>query len=325
MLHDRDYMHAGPDSSSQGSFLDKAKGWSAIKTLVVVNVIFFILQIVLVKRLYIPIETFKELMGTGSYAPLAQREWRNGTWQILVDYSFFQDQLILSSTMIKQGQLWRIVTHMFAHANFMHIFFNMFVLWNFGKPVEQILGKKRFFYLYFFAGLIASAAFLAFNWLSGIFALGASGAVMGVFLASALFMPYMKIFFFLIPIPIPIWKFVKWYALISAVMLISRLTGWDFGPPWAHSAHLGGMLGGWIFVRFFAKTKLPSIDIFNWLSKFRAQKKRGGFTHVKAGGEVDADSADVDRILDKISHSGLSSLTDREKTVLDEARRKLRK
>lgn len=302
MLHDRDYMRSGPGSSSQGSFIQTVKGWSAIKTLVVLNVVFFALQIFLV-------DTQKDVLGR-----FIQKEW-------------FTYQLILVPSLVRDGEVWRILTHMFAHGDFFHIFFNMFVLWNFGKPIEQMLGKKRFFYLYFFAGLVASFCYLGVNWVSNMPALGASGAVMGVFLASAVFMPHLKIFFFFIPIPIPIWKFVRWYAVISGLFLLGRLTGNDFGPNWAHSAHLGGMLGGWLFVKFFTKISLPVFGFAKWLSRFkvsRTEKTREKFTHVK-GTKSTASSSDVDRILDKISSSGIDSLSNDEKAALNEARQKLRK
>lgn len=301
MLNDRDYMRSGPGETSQGSFIKKAQSWSAIKTLVVLNVIFFALQILLV-------DSLRDQFGR------------------TVSYPWFTANIVLVPELVKQGEVWRLLTHMFAHGDFFHILFNMFVLSSFGAPIEQRLGKKRFYYLYFFSGFISTFAYLAVNWFSNTAALGASGAVMGVFMTCALFMPTMKVYFFFVPIPIPIGKFVKWYAIASFAMLVGRhVIGPDFGPNWAHSAHLGGMLGGWLFVRYFTKTNLPSFDIFSWFSKLKAQKKRDTFTHVKSAGKSDATSEDVDRILDKISQSGLTSLTDKEKSVLDEARSKLRK
>ena len=188
------------------------------------------------------------------------------------------------------------------------------------------MGKKKFYYLYFFSGLSAAFSYLVVNWDSNTPVLGASGAVMGVFMTCALFMPTMKVYFFFIPVPIPIGRFIKWYAIASLLMLIGRNTiGPNFGPNWAHSAHLGGILGGWLFVRYFVRANLPSFDIFHWFSNLRAQNKRDKFTHVKSSCTTEATSEDVDRILDKISQSGLSSLTDTEKSVLDEARSKLRK
>jgi len=309
MLQDRDYMNSSPGVSRQGSFLDNVKSWTAIKTIVVLNVIFFFLQLFVI----------------GEDHDSLGRVYR---YEVVTYYCQ------LSSVFIQKGELWRIISHMFVHGDLFHIFFNMFVLSSFGKPVEQRLGKKRFFFLYFFAGLVASLVYLQVNWKTGIPAIGASGAVMGVFMTAALFMPTMQVFFFIIPIPIPIWKFIKWYAGISFALLMMRIFNFDFGPAWAHSAHLGGMLGGWIFVKQFMKMKTPTIDFSKWFSNLKAKKKRDAFTYVKnskktgsytTGEAASSSLEDVDRILDKISNSGIGSLTDKEKATLENARKNLRR
>ena len=335
MLQDRDYMHSSPGNSRQGSFLSNVKSWTAIKTIVVLNVIFFFLQLFLTKKGYLPLQEFIELKSLELAEPLrSYSETKDGVEVVLANYAYFKYNLMLSSKSIMNGQVWKVITHMFAHADLFHIFFNMFVLASFGKPVEQRLGKKRFFFLYFMSGLIAALAFLVVNWFSGVYALGASGAVMGVFMTAALFMPTMQVYFFIIPIPIKIWKFIKWYAGISLLLLILRLVGSDFGPAWAHSAHLGGMLGGWLFVKLFLKMKTPTIDFSKWFSNLKAKKKRDAFTYVKnskktgsytKGEAADSSLEDVDRILDKISNSGIGSLTEKEKTILENARQNLRR
>ncbi len=335
MLQDRDYMNSSPGVSRQGSFLDNVKNWTAIKTIVVLNVIFFFLQLFLTKKCYLPLQDFIVLKHLDLADPLKNyAEIKDGVEVVYANYSYFKHSLMLSSQSIMKGQLWTVFTHMFAHADFLHIFFNLFVLSSFGKPVEQRLGKIRFFFLYFFSGIIACLTFLAVNWISGTYALGASGAVMGVFMTAALFMPTMQVFFFIIPIPIPIWKFIKWYAGISFALLMMRIFNFDFGPAWAHSAHLGGMLGGWVFVKQFLKMKTPTIDFSKWFSNLKAKKKRDAFTYVKnskktgsytTGEAASSSLEDVDRILDKISNSGIGSLTDKEKATLENARKNLRR
>jgi len=310
MLHDRDYMRTSPDGSRQGSFLRDIKNWSAVKTLIIINIVFFLLQVVIVG-------TAEDSIGRSYY------------------YDLVFHHCYLSSTTIKNGEVWRLISHLFVHASFFHIFFNMLVLAIFGKVVEQRIGKKRFYLLYFFAGLIAALVYLSVNWRSGTRAVGASGAIMGIFMSAALYMPTMPIYLFFIPIPIKIWKFVKWYAGFSFVLLLFRsFAGMNFGLNWAHSAHLGGILGGYLYLKYFLQVKGPSIDFSKWFSTLKNKRKTKGFTHVKKrkktgsytkGESTDSSLEDVDRILDKISNLGMGSLTEEEKTTLENARKNLRR
>ena len=166
----------------------------------------------------------------------------------------------------------QLITYMFMHANFEHIFFNMFAVWMFGRTLEAVWGPKRFliYYMicgigaglmqelvqymkYFFAwsqytavstsaGIIPMEAFL--NQLNTV---GASGAVYGILLAFGMLFPNSEMFVFPIPMPIKAKYFVIGYAVIE---LLLGITG---GDGVAHFAHLGGMLVGFILIIYWRK------------------------------------------------------------------------
>lgn len=137
---------------------------------------------------------------------------------------------------------YQFVTYMFLHANFEHIFFNMFALWMFGRTLEYELGSRRFLIYYMVCGvgaaLIQCLTAVVFGELP-IAVVGASGAVMGLLLAFGVMHPNAPIIFLFLPIPIK----AKWFVLAYGV--IELFLGWTgLGGNVAHFAHVGGMLWG---------------------------------------------------------------------------------
>jgi membrane associated rhomboid family serine protease len=123
---------------------------------------------------------------------------------------------------------------MFAHGSFEHILFNMFALFMFGLILEQRLGTNKFIFLYLLAGLIGAIGFMLFNHPDAR-ALGASGAIYGIFGALAYLVPNMRVYIYLVPVPM-------WIAgILYAVISIFGIGGSD---GIAHSAHLLGLVGG---------------------------------------------------------------------------------
>jgi rhomboid family protein len=147
-------------------------------------------------------------------------------------------------------QPWQLVTSAFLHANGMHIFLNMFALWMFGRDVERTLGSQRYFVLYFAAVLTAGLVqLLVVSSTQGpdIYpTIGASGGVFGVLLAFAYLYPKRIVVLLIPPIPMPAWLFVLLYGLLE---LGSGVLGTQQGI--AHFAHLGGMLGAYIALRYW--------------------------------------------------------------------------
>ncbi len=130
---------------------------------------------------------------------------------------------------------WTLVTHMFIHADFIHLFFNMLVLFFFGPELERRAGKKIFLYVYFTAGLIAAIAYSITSKSPYIPVVGASGAIMGVFAALAIIAPDIKVYVYFIPMKIT-------HALILFALLDFALLGAD--DMIAHTAHLSGIFVG---------------------------------------------------------------------------------
>ncbi len=186
---------------------------------------------------------------------------------------------------------WQVVTHMFMHGGFIHLLFNMFALWMFGRVLEQVWGPKRFLIYYFVTGLGAAFFFELVQWIQynkvmGILTpeqlqyvydsgseavrqgqnfadaqmgklnsilnvpvVGASGAVYGVLLAFGVLFPNTQLMFIFPPIPVKAKYVVIGYAAIELYLAITSP-----GSGIAHTAHLGGMIFGYLMIRYWRKT-----------------------------------------------------------------------
>ena len=142
---------------------------------------------------------------------------------------------------------YQLGTHMFAHGSFFHLFFNMFALWMFGSMLERVWGPKRFFIFYFACGLAAGIAHLILQ--PNAPAVGASGAIMGLFGAFAYLFPNTQLIIF--PIPVPI-KAKYAVGLMAAFDLFGGVS--SAGSNIAHFAHLGGLAMGLLLVLIWNKT-----------------------------------------------------------------------
>ena len=244
-------------------------------------------------------------------------------------------------------RIFQFVTYMFMHANFGHLFFNMFALWMFGNTLENIWGSQRFLLFYMVCGLGAGlcqelvqyiqytttlADYATVNtggriitmseYLNAMTTVGASGAIYGLLLAFGMMFPDSRIYlYFLLPIK------AKWFVIGYAVLeLFSGLTG---GDNVAHFAHLGGMLFGLLLIIYWRKHGLqgPNFDLKKWKGWFWKYKDRKKYTRYEEIKEVPRNDGEynrqraakersVDAILDKVSKSGYGSLTDEEKEFL---------
>jgi membrane associated rhomboid family serine protease len=239
--------------------------------------------------------------------------------------------LTLSPAGIRHGFLWQFVTFQFLHANFIHLLFNMLALWSFGRGLEQILGTRRFLQVYFAAGIIGGICQVILGFLLpnvwGGAVVGASAGICGMIAVYATIDPHSTIYFWMIP-------------LRAQVFLIGLVALSIFGivVPFdrsAHAAHLGGILTGIAFVRWFMNNDWA----FSKLDFRRKQEPRprelvttpaGSFwkKSKSSPGAEDLPSGDfiskeVDPILDKISAHGIQSLTESERRILEAARAKM--
>jgi len=143
---------------------------------------------------------------------------------------------------------WQLVTYAFLHGGVWHIAFNMFALYMFGSPIERVFGTRRFVLYYFVCVVSAALTQLAFAaMMGGLYpTIGASGGVFGLLLAYGLYFPNNRVMLIFPPIPMPARVFVVLYA---ALELFLGVTGTQAGV--AHFAHLGGMIGGWLMLRYW--------------------------------------------------------------------------
>lgn len=142
----------------------------------------------------------------------------------------------------------QVITHMFSHANFQHLFFNMFGLYMFGPWVESSLGAKRFLILYLVSGVVASALQM---FISPVPILGASGAIFGVTTAFATMFPNVQLMLLFPPIPMK----AKYMAIIFILLgLFSGFMGYNQGI--AHFAHVGGAATGFFMILYWKMNNL---------------------------------------------------------------------
>jgi membrane associated rhomboid family serine protease len=139
--------------------------------------------------------------------------------------------------------LWQFVSYMFLHDGFFHIFINMFTLYMFGNDLERIWGPKRFLTYYFVTGIGAGLCSYIVGVNASTVTIGASGAIYGLLLAYGLLYPERLVYlYFLFPIK------VKWLVLFMGVLaFLSSVTG--SAPGIANIAHLGGILVGYVFLK----------------------------------------------------------------------------
>lgn len=263
--------------------------------------------------------------------------------------------------------LYQLVTYMFMHASLSHLFFNMFALWMFGCIVERTWGARKFLVYYMVCGIGAGllqemAQFAQFYMLAaenvhgfsvsqimtvakasavGInlwTTVGASGAIYGILLAFGMLYPEERMFIFPLPVPIKAKFFVVGYAAIELFMAFS-ISGDDV----AHLAHLGGMLFGFLLIRYWRRhpgrgyNRVGGRQFFDSMRSSWEQRTHRkadttnsfGHTSTRSNGERNPDwdynarrrasQEEIDRILDKIRRNGYDSLTRDEKQTLFDA------
>lgn len=189
----------------------------------------------------------------------------------LLSKTFMTTQFALFYPTSPYFHWWQFVTHMFMHGGFWHIFFNMYTLFLFGSVVERMIGEKKFLIFYFICGLGAAGLHTGVEWLQmqsfmneaatgsaaalqqiamlkSVPTVGASGAIYGVLLAYAMLFPESRMTLLFPPITLS----AKWMVIAFAVIeLLTGVTGWASGI--AHFAHLGGMLIGWLVIKFWKR------------------------------------------------------------------------
>jgi rhomboid family protein len=224
------------------------------------------------------------------------------------------------------AQPWTFVSYMFVHAGLLHLLFNSLMLYVFGGPVEARMGSRAFISYYLYCGIGAAIFCLA---LSRIMPLGpfvgASGALLGVALAFAMYWPDAELIVF--PVPIPVRARTLVMILVGLDVLFYFITP---GDGVAHLAHVGGAAFGYLFFRVQGMSRRAphppprAVERVVMVQSGAAEpERRVPVTPSRPRRRVDADpvSAEVDRVLDKISEKGIASLTPAERRFLDEVSR----
>ena len=266
--------------------------------------------------------------------------------------------------MASDFRVYQFLTYMFLHGSFTHILFNMFALWMFGSVIERVWGPKKFLFYYIVCGVGAGivqelvqygsymaqglAAYQYVNmggaqismnsYINMWTTIGASGAVYGILLAFGMIFPNERLF--IIPFPFPIKA--KWLIVGYIVIeLFSAMSGPGDGV--AHMAHLGGMLFGFLLIRYWRKHPDSSQrfgrsygqEFFDNLRRKYEERQRSQHMHAEQTRweeqrrETDEEynerqrknQEEVDAILDKIRKSGYDSLTKEEKQKLFDQKR----
>lgn len=182
----------------------------------------------------------------------------------------------VDATMQSRFQPWQLITHMFMHGNFGHIFSNMFAVFMFGTVLEKVWGGPRFLFFYFSTGLgavllhAAVQLYLVYSATGSVdpilakimehpeiastyfsTTVGASGAVFGILVGFGMLFPNTELMMLFLPIPIK----AKYFVSLYVVWELYRGISMSHGDNVAHFAHLGGALFGFIIIRIWNKNR----------------------------------------------------------------------
>jgi membrane associated rhomboid family serine protease len=219
-------------------------------------------------------------------------------------------------------QPWSIISYFFLHMNFMHILWNMLFLYWFGKIINDNIGNNALISLYVLGGVIGGLFYMAIynivpyysERVSDSLMLGASAGVFSVVVGSATLMPNYSFYLLLIGR-----VRIKYIALFYVLLSFFDVAGSNAG---GEIAHLGGAFIGYIFIRQLQNGVNIGEGVINIINLFSDRKRRKKSTNDVNKGSIETSQDEVDKILDKISESGYSSLTEKEKERLFNASKK---
>ena len=248
---------------------------------------------------------------------------------------FVNEHLALSLDGLRHYYLWQFFTFQFLHGGILHLVFNCWALYMFGREVEWTLGLPRYLTMYFSSGVIGGLfqELVALIWPQyfGSAVVGASAGILGVVAAFAMLFPE-RTLTLLIAFVIPVNLRAKYLLLLSLVMAALGIAfpESDFAGGVAHAAHLGGILTGLAFIRFGADSPEISWRPFGSRAPEQPTFKAPSWAKIKreptaATRPEEFISKEVDPILDKISAHGIQSLTEQERKTLEAARSKMAK
>ena len=237
--------------------------------------------------------------------------------------SFCTTYFALSAAGLMHGYIWQLFTYQFMHAGLGHLFCNGLAIFFFGRKMESRLGKKSYMILVLGSGVVgglfqvlASLLFPQF-FFGGV--VGASACAFGLVSAFAVLYPD-KVLTFLLFFIIPIQMRARTLLWISAALAAAGLLFPEstLGGNVAHAAHIGGMVAGWLFVKY-----VYNAVAFSFNDQFLDGVISEPEVKPKTPNRKSQTDAEVDAILDKISAKGLKSLSTKERETLERARQRM--
>lgn len=284
-FYDRKYYGGQHDRPSGGLGGGPAQ-WSMVTWLIVINVVIFFLDNI--------------LAGSSRGSAFSIDKW-----------SYFSVDLG-----VYHLQVWRWFTYQFIHAGFTHILFNMIGLYFFGRLLESWLGSRRFLAFYLLCGASGSLLFTALAFIPGLLGVttqsglvGASGSLFGILAACAVLFPTQRVMLLFPPIPMSMrtMAFVFMGIAVFSIIVGSANAGGE-------AAHLGGALLGFVLIRFpgllgFAEGTAHLSRIKETFEQKQIQRNRQ---------QAAERESEIDRILSKVKTSGIQSLTQKERDILQD-------
>lgn len=260
--------------------------------------------------------------------------------------NFTSEWFNLSFDNLKEGKIWTLLSYGFFHGNELHILVNLFIIFMVGRLLEQSIGSKQILAVFLISTFVGGAIWTALNINSPRASLvGASSGASGMLILFCMLDPEERIdllLFFVVPFTIR----RKWIGfvilawngimfIVSELPSLSSATPPGEGNTVAYSAHLGGMLAGFLFYKWLQRPatedsiegwKGVSIEPPKWFNQQKQTAPVGKKTNFKVNITNRADmKAEVDRILDKINSDGFGALSEDEKKTLDDAGDQLKK
>lgn len=221
----------------------------------------------------------------------------------------------------REGEFWRLLTYQFLHANLGHILFNMVALWFFGPVVEERFGHVRFLLYYLSCG-VAAALFSSLLGALGLFdaewsyvpMVGASGSIYGVMAACAVLFPHARVQLLFPPIDLSVRQFAIAVLGIACAVIV-----FQWNNAGGEAGHLGGMFAGFVLTLLILfKERLDRTRRRSFASTGTARPRPSA----PARKDPPPAAEEVNAVMDKISRSGLSSLTEEEREILQRASRR---
>ncbi len=325
-IQNRDYYRESPSKS------DSLGSAPVVKYLIIANVVVFLAQIFVVREVS-PQEQFRnrnpDFVNDFPENDVKLRRHLPKVKEPIVQEWFELD----SEKVVYRGQVWRLLTHAFCHDRLaiFHILINMLCLYWFGTTLESMYGSREFLLFYLTAAVVAGLAFVGLDMYTGSTApdIGASGAVMAVMMLYTMHFPDHIIYLcFVIPVQ------MRWAMALFVIWdlhpVLLSLAGDDVFTGIAHSAHVGGLIFGFLYAHY----QWRLAGILDRISAPQLPRRRRPRLRLLVAPEEPPEperpataprSDRLDEILEKISRSGQDSLSDEERTILREESERLRK